>query len=582
MTSSDALALLVMATTIAPARRAAATAHLRRLASRRGHSVRSMTSGPFEICWVERGTGHQNETHTELPLTFVVGRIGSHPLEWDRHLSIGVESTGLTITTDYAGSIPGFYSHRDGLVFSTVEPCTWLASGSTLDDLSAERVFGYLRYSHFIWEETAWQHIDQILPDSEHRLGLDGTQSCRPLDTIRASDSRAGLTDKAVASELCELNESLVRRSLSDAGIVLPLSAGYDSRMIFAVIAGDASLRAQTQSFTYGSEGSIEVESARRLCEQAGVDWQFVDLPCRFLSRDRLTEIGDIFGASLHVHGMYQLEFFDLIAPMITTSPARLTSGFMTGVPAGQHNGLLQIGSENDSLTTAMDRFRQSNFWTDDELAALPFFDGRRYRDAAEARFRAAFDRFDGEVWQKAVMFDVWTRQRNFISYYPKTMEWVCETASPHMCPEYPSFFMSLGREHLWDRRAVELMFNHCYPKTARIASNSNGLKALGNPLETLMLKSSRLLAPLGLTGLLPRAYRNAPFEFDISALRNGGRAAIFPLESDETRALVAQFGGDRAIAVLDEQARQGDEKSYCRLADLQALGLNFMLATRA
>jgi hypothetical protein len=188
-----------------------------------------------------------------------------------------------------------------------------------------------------------------MLPDSRYRFTPKGKLIAEEyLETVKASESRCGHSDKQVANELFELNRALVRRSLADAeDIILPLSSGYDSRMIFSVLSNEKDLLAKTRCFTYGSSGSIEVEGGRRLSKLKGIEWHHVDLPCRFLTRRYLEDISNIFGASLHMHGMYQLEFFNEIkAKYGVSSATRLTSGFMTGVPAGQHNGLLQINDK--------------------------------------------------------------------------------------------------------------------------------------------------------------------------------------------------------------------------------------------
>jgi hypothetical protein len=54
------------------------------------------------------------------------------------------------------------------------------------------------------------------------------------------------------------MNQELVKRSLSNADeITLPLSSEYD---FCCVLANDPELAKRTRCFTYGSEGSIEVE----------------------------------------------------------------------------------------------------------------------------------------------------------------------------------------------------------------------------------------------------------------------------------------------------------------------------------
>ena len=63
---------------------------------------------------------------------------------------------------------------------------------------------------------------------------------------------------------------------------------------------------------------------------------------------------------------MYQLEFFDQIKNYFDTKNPVLTSGFMTGVPAGQHLNLLD--TKTSSLYLLMNRFSQSEYWKNKEF----------------------------------------------------------------------------------------------------------------------------------------------------------------------------------------------------------------------
>jgi hypothetical protein len=555
--------------------------HFQVIARRYGDNVSRIERYGFNLILLKDSGDEWNSDFNKI--SFIAGKINAHPEQWDRFLRVEISPECLQIENDYAGSIPVFYSQKNGFVASNIEPCVYLATNSTLSDISYENIYGFLRYGHFIWDETAWKHIKQILPDSRYRFSSEGVLiSTEYLQTIKATDSRATFTDKVIADDLFELNRSLVTRSLVDSDeIILPLSSGYDSRMIFSVLANDKQLSCKTRCFTYGSIGSIEVEGGRRLTKLKGVDWHYVNLPCRFLDKRYLKEIADIFGASLHMHGMYQVEFYEQIKSKYGISPsARLTSGFMTGVPAGQHNSLLQITELDSRLTDVMNHFSQSKVWKDEDLEKMPVFAGKQYLEIAEQRFRLAFDRFEGEIYQKTVMFDVWTRQRNFISYYPRTLEWQIPTVSPHMCAEYANFFMSLNEDHLRNRRAVELMFLKCYPDIAKVASNSNGIACLGSQFETSLLFLSRIFNYLNFPNPLPRKFRNIPIELDIQAVKNCKGDSFYPLLDDtkEIREFTAAFGGMKMFHNLYCRALNGDRHAYARAVTLQAIVLSGLL----
>lgn len=494
--------------------------------------------------------------------------------EADRHLRLEFLPDGVRTTTDYTGSVPVFHSSRDGWVLSNIEPATVLGSGSTRADLSPENMFGLLLFSHFIWDETLYGHVFQQLPDSRFTFAT-GSSSCRSEKCSRLSPerTRADRSIESIASELDELNRRLVIRALSPhREIVLPLSAGYDSRMILAAAASDPSLRDRLKCFTYGPRMSIEVQAAKRLAKSYGVWWKHVELPCRFLEKRHLEAVGDIFGGSLHFHGMYQLEFAEVLKPWLDhPDEAILTSGYMTGVPAGQHVSLMLEGG-NPSLVAMFSRFGQSLRWTPQSLATdvpglSPDMVGH-----LESQLRKAFDHIDGDDTQKSVVCDVFTRQRNFISYYPRVLEWAIPHVAPHMNPEYANFFLSLDEHALRDRLAVEEMFVRHHPKSARVFSNSNGLRSLSSGFDARMFELANWMRRHSLRPLIPSAWRNQPLAIDQLALRHSGEASLWPLTESVTSG--AASGLFRPGLVEDEMAAAlaGDVGAYDRLVRLQTV----------
>jgi len=576
---------LILSGEISGPSRDKAIKHCHTLANRYGCHLHTISSCSFTILLIADCAQLIVDSNDQR-MRFILGKIECHPHTWDRYLIIEISADGIVVETDYTGSIPVFYSRRGGFCLSNIEPCVFLATNSSLADVNYENLYGFLRYSHFIWDETAWNHILQILPDSRYVFSSEGRLlSDTYRESVKASDSRCLLNDTQVADELYELNRSLVLRSLAEADdVVLPLSAGYDSRLIFAVLAEEEKTRGNLRCYTYGGAGSLEVESARRLTLKKNVDWKHIELPCSFLSRTRLEAISDIFGASLHMHGMYQMEFMDeIIKKYGVSASTRFTSGFMTGVPAGQHCGLMNMNGSGFKLSDVMNQFSQSKVWLDDDLSKMPVFRDRNFHEIAEARYRKAFDRFNGTIHQKSVMFDVWTRQRNFISYYPRVFEWYTSIVSPHMCPEYANFFMSLSKRHLWNRKAVELMFLRHYPDIAGVASNSNGIKAMGQTYHSALFLVSAVLRKLGLPNPMPGYFKNAPIEFDLQAVRNNGEESAYPLlaPSSELAEFLNGFGGRSLVDNAYDTAKMGSVRGYERLIALQAVALNSLLTER-
>lgn len=514
-------------------------------------------------------------------ISFPIGNLGDDNLkESDRFLSLEINGKEIKIVNDYAGTIPVYFSTRDNISLSNIEPCVVLGSNTTPQDFSPENVYGFLKYMHFIWDETAYKHIFCMLPDSEYKFDIEKKVfSSEYLKTIKSSEINASLSDEEVAKKLYDLNNKLVYDSLSKYDtIILPLSSGYDSRMILGALSKKEELKNKLQCFTYGSQGSTDVEAARRLTKKLGVKWNYIEMPCHFLERDILLKTHSIFGSSLHMHGMYQLEFFNQIKNIISISKNDcLTSGFMTGVPAGQHNGLLQIDKDDVELVQIMNKFSQSKYWPEQELDKLEIFKNKNYIQCAEERFKKAFNRFDGKIYQKSVVFDIWTRQRSFIGYYPRTLEWVIPTVSPHMNPEYINFFMSISERNLNNRRAVELMFSKHYPEISNIVSNSNGLKSINGLFENGVVLLSRVFRKLRISFLIPKIYSNQGFDFNTAALKFSKKEGIYPLlaeNKESSMKYIYEIISKEEIERLYNLAINGDLPSYEKLITLQSLAL--------
>ncbi len=554
--------------------------HLEKLANHHNYQIRSFKINKINLSIVYSESVefiHANEC-----ITFPIGNLGNNALETDRFLEISISPKSISIRNDYAGSIPVFYFFENNLLISNIEPCVVKGVYPKAKSLNESSIFGFMRYSHLIDNETIFKNIYSNEPDSLYTFEIESNSiNIENLNSIDYSVSRKNMSKKDVAEQFYYLNKQLVHNALlSYDVIILPLSSGYDSRLILAAISEIPELKEKLYCFTYGTPGSVEEVSARLMTNKLGIKWQFIELPCSFLEKPFLFEIHDIFGSSMHMHGMYQLEFFTKLANFIPSfSNACLTSGFMTGVPAGQHNSLLNIS--NDSIPgESMNNFFQSQIWSRKELESYDAFSHEDYHLVALSRFQKSFNRSNGLTYQKAVMFDIWTRQRNFIGYYPRTLEWKLPVVSPHMNPEYVNFFMSLSKKHLDDRFIVEEMFRNHYPYLAHVASNSNGLKTLKKSPENLIYFMSRIFRFFKLNHILPSKYADLQFDFDTAALNNSKVDGVYPLLAntyDEVLAPLFNLIPKKIIQQIYLQALEGSAKDYCKLLTLQSIALSLI-----
>lgn len=104
----------------------------------------------------------------------------------------------------------------------------------------------------------------------------------RPTEQIKYFSHRRPLTVRADASSLTKefvqcianMRERLVA-SLNGRPAVVPLSGGFDSRFILSLLVSADYPR--IKAFTYGRPEGHEAQIAKKVCEQLGVDWQFIE-----------------------------------------------------------------------------------------------------------------------------------------------------------------------------------------------------------------------------------------------------------------------------------------------------------------
>lgn len=107
----------------------------------------------------------------------------------------------------------------------------------------------------------------------------------------------------------------------ADQEIVLPLSGGFDSRLLLWCLREKSRVRAYTYGLSEDQGRSTEVVHAQALAERFGVRWE------RFPLGDFHRHFDDWdaeFGLSTHAHGMYHFEFYTKIRERLTGRQAFL------------------------------------------------------------------------------------------------------------------------------------------------------------------------------------------------------------------------------------------------------------------
>ena len=159
-----------------------------------------------------------------------------------------------------------------------------------------EGLYNYIDFGYSVFEQTPLRGVKFLPPNATIIKGKISYQH--------------DPSDIEITGNVFELIQSKVNtweRTVRE--VVLPLSGGYDSRMLACMVN-----KYKTFAFTYGISSrqydSIEVVKAKKVCKILGITWKRITLG------DYHNYINDWirwYGPGVHAHGMYHIEFYKKI-----------------------------------------------------------------------------------------------------------------------------------------------------------------------------------------------------------------------------------------------------------------------------
>ncbi len=213
------------------------------------------------------------------------GRIGALLRGLDGHFGLCIETpSGVLAAVDRVRSIPLAYADdEDGLVIDDQVARLSRRLGLGVEDIDPDAALAFAMSGYTIGPATLYKGMKQLLPGeflfcaagqgapSVHRYGLYRPWSveARGRDVLlrELTDVTLGILEK-------------LTRSAGGRQILVPLSAGLDSRLIVSGLAhlGYRNVRC----FSYGMAGNFEAAAAKKIAAQLGYEWTFVPFTHRY------------------------------------------------------------------------------------------------------------------------------------------------------------------------------------------------------------------------------------------------------------------------------------------------------------
>lgn len=194
--------------------------------------------------------------------------------------AITFRKTGLLFASvDRVRSIPLFYGQSAGVFFLS-DDAEWVRQQVGDDSMDNVALEEFLLAGYVTGQDTLYSNVKQLqageyLIAEEHNHGVS-LQIKRYFRFLHLEPDQFNETELSVKLKTATNNS--IKRLIDYANgrqIVLPLSGGYDSRLI-AVLLKKHDYQ-NVLCFTYGVPGNKEAEYSRRVAKALGFDWTFVE-----------------------------------------------------------------------------------------------------------------------------------------------------------------------------------------------------------------------------------------------------------------------------------------------------------------
>ncbi|MBQ6786611.1 MAG: hypothetical protein IJO85_02685 [Lachnospiraceae bacterium] len=228
--------------------------------------------------------------------------------------------------TDWLASRSIFYNTRTNQIADNIND---LIDYSNII-IHSEGFNNYLRFGFSVMGQTMLKEIKFLLPNQ--KIYKDEKGKLVVIDKEDPVEKK--IHNKSTVEDTFDYMEYIIKKATdtSRSDIILPLSGGYDSRLLAFFGNNKNRMKAFTYGISYNSYESQEVVFAQAVAKKLGVTWKEIELNNY---HNYIHNWEDIYGIATHCHGMYQMEFYELIAKDVNPVDSMVLSGIIGDVWAG-------------------------------------------------------------------------------------------------------------------------------------------------------------------------------------------------------------------------------------------------------
>ena len=234
-------------------------------------------------------------------------------------------------TTDWLNTKPVFYNEKTGAISHNM---TEVIDYSNFE-FSPEGLRNYLKFGYTVYGQTMVNNVKCLDWCSQITKKPDGSIEVSKSGDIALSLWNPGrVNGTEVFDNLVECTREWAMNRDEESDIVLPLSGGLDSRILAYSLKNMKNAKAFSYGLSADQSISFEVVKAEQVAKSCNIEWNRIELN-EYLKQGYIDEWYDIYGPAIHLHGMYQLEFFKKIKEKNAHKKLGMLSGIVGDVWAG-------------------------------------------------------------------------------------------------------------------------------------------------------------------------------------------------------------------------------------------------------
>ena len=246
------------------------------------------------------------------------------------------------MTTDWLGTNPVFYNTKTKTYSHNIHKV--IDYGDV--DLDPDGLHDYFDFGYSIFGNTPVKNVKFLEPHSTLTVSGNDLHITENTDPVLEYLDKVSTPDEVLE----KIKRSVVNWQRQDnKTTVVPTSGGYDSRLLNYMV----EKKPQVRSFGYGvtpnQNDCIEVVYATALSNLLGINYEH--LPLGDFHED-CEHWYDMYGPSLHLHGMYHLEFYRKIIERLGKN-VKILSGIVGDLWAGNHPAP-PVNCPNDVITLGL------------------------------------------------------------------------------------------------------------------------------------------------------------------------------------------------------------------------------------